>query len=371
MVSPQEVTKDHGFVIKNLVEATLIDYLNAIESVVGAENIVDIGRVTSNYGIWVKNDEAAQKLKLLEFLTIRNQSVSIWPYVEPLKKVKLMGVPPFLDNKLLKLELNKYGMVKSEIESEPIYGVPEKFKHIKSFTRTVYMTFQKDVLLPDSLLIQFEDKKHAIKTQVGRRKCFFCGSFSHIGSNCMMRKAISYANATKTQDNAYDTQSDTHENVDFSSITQNLPQDTVMIPLLSKKTFRAEAASTDDGNLTDASQTKRRKKAGPHVIRNIKTRSLYDWKYEEWKYLELNKGKPCKNSELKEFLQSIPTDRYREPMYVSTVAKSMNKDLTQLKTQLHELKQAFSPKHTYDKTNLQKIIDHLTITLQTEPSNDT
>ncbi|CAG7722080.1 unnamed protein product [Allacma fusca] len=362
-----EVTKDHDFVIKNLVEATLTDYLESIKGIIGADSIVDIGRVTSNYGIWVKDIEAVKKLKALEFITIKNQNVSIGPYVDPLKKVKLIGVPPFVDNTVLKIELNKYGMVKTEIDTEPIYGVPENFKHVKSFNRILHMTFQKDVYLPETITVTHDNTKHAIKTQVGRRKCFFCGSLSHVGSNCIMRKVASYANAVKSQDKTQEFPTKVNDSTNTNagtfqtSLTKctELPQGYALTVVNPKKKTRIEAVSA-----TEASQNKKRKKVHLHAIRNIKTRSLHDWRYDEWKNLKLNERKPCKNSKLKEYLQSLPADENKEPMYAITAANAMNKDITQLKTQLFELKQALSPKHVFEKTSLQIIIDQLAVAVQ-------
>ncbi|CAG7816973.1 unnamed protein product [Allacma fusca] len=194
------VAKDHGFVIKNVAEATMIDYLDSIKEIVGAENIINIGKVASNYGVWVKNDEVSKKLKILEVVTVKEQSVSIWPYAQPIKKVKLIGVPPFLNNNLIIQELNQYGKVKSDIDTEPLYGALDEYtKHIGSFTRSLLMSFSKDIQLPESIIVRNDDTNHEIRTQVGWRKCFYCGSFTHVGANCTTKKVTSYAIVVKKQ----------------------------------------------------------------------------------------------------------------------------------------------------------------------------
>ena len=89
-------SKKHGFVIKSVINCEMNDYLEAVASIVGTENIQNFGRIKSNFGVRVRNDEAAAKLHELELIEVKSESLEIWPFVRQIIKVKLFGVPPFI-----------------------------------------------------------------------------------------------------------------------------------------------------------------------------------------------------------------------------------------------------------------------------------
>ena len=77
--------KKFGFVLKGISGATLEDYLIAVGDIVNDLNITDAGRLRGNFSIFVKNEEAAEKLRECEVVTVKSQSVAIWPYLKPSK----------------------------------------------------------------------------------------------------------------------------------------------------------------------------------------------------------------------------------------------------------------------------------------------
>ena len=98
----QPSDKKLGFVIKGNESLQINDYLEAIAEIIGAENIKTFGRIRGNFGVWVNTPEAAEKLNVVDFLAVKNESVAMWSYVVPILKVKLFGVPPFLPMMLSK-----------------------------------------------------------------------------------------------------------------------------------------------------------------------------------------------------------------------------------------------------------------------------
>ncbi|CAG7820377.1 unnamed protein product [Allacma fusca] len=87
-------------------------------------------------------------------------------------------------------ELQKFGAVKSKIECKPFHKFGEEWAHVKSWTRTVHMTFEKNQQLPDTLIISDEDERFSLTTQVGHRKCFKCKSFHPVGKDCSLTFAV-------------------------------------------------------------------------------------------------------------------------------------------------------------------------------------
>ena len=177
-----------GFVIRGVEKYAINDYLEGVAAIIGAENIRTFGRIKGNFGIWVKTIEAAGKLSAEDYIVVNSENIPIWPYVQPILKVKLFNVPPFVTNEAIEAELNNHGAVKAKITVEPLYGVSDKFKGIESFTRITSMTFESEKKLPGKLIIKTEESSHTIFTQVGRQKCFICQELKHKSSACPRKK---------------------------------------------------------------------------------------------------------------------------------------------------------------------------------------
>ena len=73
--------------------------MEAVAKIIEAENIVSFGRMRSNFGVWVKT---------IDLITVKNESLSLWPFVKPIQKIKLF-VPPFVTNEEIETELEQYG----------------------------------------------------------------------------------------------------------------------------------------------------------------------------------------------------------------------------------------------------------------------
>ncbi|CAG7818006.1 unnamed protein product [Allacma fusca] len=95
-----------------------------------------------------------------------------------------MHVQPFLTNEALCKELSKYGSIQTQMRTELLYLPSGRATTIKSFTRTVGMSFRRDQILPPKLNLEFEKELYVVTTQVGRKKCFICRSTSHVSKDC-------------------------------------------------------------------------------------------------------------------------------------------------------------------------------------------
>jgi len=276
-----------GFLIKPVQGCENDDYLEAISDIVGEGNIRTFGRVRNNYGVWVKSDEAAEKLQCFDTITVKNQNVAIWPYVKPILKVKLFNVPPFIPNDLIETELKKYGALKGHITVEPLFGISEKFKGIESFTRSTLMSFADEAKLPDHITVKTDEFSHLITTQVGRQKCFICHDFKHKSADCPQRKGPkSYATAAKI---AHETPATPQTSDD-----KNPP----------KHISTPDPVNNKPPSPIHVATPPKRPRLSDTTKRNLVLRS--DWKYNEWKNITQGKLNPEANKKIHKFLISLP-----------------------------------------------------------------
>ena len=62
-----------GFVIRSSEKCVMNDYLRAVATITGAENVMAFCRIRSNYGVWVKNAESAEKLMGIDFIKVNSE----------------------------------------------------------------------------------------------------------------------------------------------------------------------------------------------------------------------------------------------------------------------------------------------------------
>ncbi|CAG7703890.1 unnamed protein product [Allacma fusca] len=290
--------KKFGYVIQGYADLKLEDYIEAIVKVIPAESINSCGYVRSNIGLWLQTEEASQLLKIQNLLEVNGRSVQIWPYYNPIKQVKLLHVPPFIENDMLTKELSKYGNVKTVIKTEPLYLPSGKYKGINSFTITVGMSFKRDQRLPDQIEIADDIEQFTITTQVGKRKCFLCKSTTHVSRDCQNRK--SYATmVSQTQPNNVHTErpsqeliidTPNHEPMETPETTtaRNTPTTTLEFKLDGWKTIKSKRRVATSPSFT--------LKSNKRIMRTSTDNTENDWGFSTWKDSIFCAGKaPLKN----------------------------------------------------------------------------
>ena len=174
----------NGYVVTAIDKATSVDYLSAIVKVIGQSKVKSFGRMGRNFAFWVNDEDSVETMEVTTEITVKNQTAMIWPYINPIRRIKLMGVPPFIPNGLIEEELKQYGSIKGVIKIEDIYGLPEEFGKIESFNRTLSLSCDRKTVLPNNIKVKMNEREYEILLQVGRRKCFKCDSILHISANC-------------------------------------------------------------------------------------------------------------------------------------------------------------------------------------------
>ena len=377
-----EIKKTFGYVIQAISGATQVDYVTAIAAVVGPKKVKSIGVMNSNVTVWLADDASAGKLESTDVITVKGKSTQVWPFVRPLRNVKLFGVPPIVSNDKLKEELSQHGRVCSQIKTELVHGMPEEFGPIESLTRTLRMSFETGKLLPSKLALEEDGEKITIRTQVGKRKCFRCDKAGHVGRTCPQRnlQKATYADVAGKKgekenmelgdedvfhspaQNKGEGGEDDLEDLDDESQTKN--ENPEELDYQSDASFVLELTPKETGEtkgwLPSFSRQKRKTLSPKYSLRNKIHKGPYHWHFEEWKHITfMNGNAPIKKQKLLEFLQSVNLTPDKQVFELESLALNYTEDLAALQQLLEELHAAFHSKHKYAKSVLSIICNAL------------
>src|SRR5271156_5964589 len=100
--------KANGVLIRRVKDVALAEALDAVAKVMPPSKIIYADYMgASNYGIWLDSEESVDLLAGLETLEVKGQLTRIYRYANPVRKVVLRNVPPFIDDFILINELSK------------------------------------------------------------------------------------------------------------------------------------------------------------------------------------------------------------------------------------------------------------------------
>ena len=374
-----------GYVIHAVSGASQLDYVQAITAIVGPKKVKSIGVMNSHVTVWLADDESAKKLESTDAITVKGKTTQLWPFIRPLRNVKLFGVPPIVSNDTLVEKLNIYGKVSSQIKTELVFGIPEEYGPIESLTRTLRMTFEDRQWLPDKLFIDEDDEKITIRTQVGKRKCFRCNKSGRVRTNCPQRKdtKATYADVAGNQgDKGKKELGDEEvfyspdpkkgdgkgEEEDYDDIEvdedESKNADPDELDYQSDASFVLELTANESGEskgwLASLGRQKRKHLNPKYSLRNKMLKGPYHWHYEEWKHISFMNGKaPITKPKLLDFLQHVNLTKDKQVIELETLALNYTEDLTGLHQLLVELEAVLSSRNKYAKSLLSIVANAL------------
>lgn len=189
--------KSKGVLIRRIKGVTLSELLEALGKVISPKKILYADFVTAaNFGVWLDTDKSVDDLIGLDTLEIKGQMTKMYRYTNPVHRVVLRNVPPFIPDTVILSYLQKYGEIRGALERQSCYNVGEDFAHVKSFTRNVSLAISDGVIVPPGLTISWENKKHVIYVQVGAKKCFKCNKPGHTSNNCPTKATVPVSRPT-------------------------------------------------------------------------------------------------------------------------------------------------------------------------------
>ena len=350
-VIPFRYPVNNGYVITAIKDATTADYLKAIVDVIGKSKVKAFGRIGPNFAFWVNDEKSLPLLEVTESVSIKGQTAFLWPYVKPIRKVKLIGVPPFLPDEKLKEALSSYGTIKGEIKTEMLFGLPEEFGEIESFNRSLDIACERDVVLPEKLTILNGKNSFEIMVQVGRRKCFRCGLAGHVSSGCKADRKLKGnwpplkipEKPAKVVDYSSDA-SIVMVPAEYGYQTDGVTTTDIESDVPSENTETKSPSQKNRKKLRTATKRKQNEVVSTYSLRNKDPEKPQDWHINEWKHHTFSDPVLNKN-ELLELLNGILLNPNKSIANHQKLIEKYEVEPEKLGNQLHELKQILHGKN--------------------------
>ena len=159
--------------------------LSAIGNIVGLHNIRAASRMNKKFVVFVSEEHMVATVVEHGLFIEPNTYLSMFALQAPTVKVNNNNIPPFIRNQDLCNQLNKFGKVVSRISMVPMRHVSDKFKHVMSFKRVVYMILPENgKTLNVVLSVKIDGFEYKMFASSEVMTCFGCGAYGHVKSVC-------------------------------------------------------------------------------------------------------------------------------------------------------------------------------------------
>lgn len=183
--------KDQGIIIESAEGLKIAQYLKAIGDIIGAENILYASRLSrERICMYLTSKKLVCDITdNLDYISIDDNNLSVRPLTLRATKFYLNRVCPSIPSSYLHDKLSEIGInITSMIQRERMSSDDGEFSHIFSFRRTFYGIIEKNVSIPESILIKFEQENHRIFLSTEIKRCTNCHKIGHLSEICRQNK---------------------------------------------------------------------------------------------------------------------------------------------------------------------------------------
>lgn len=179
--------KDQAIILNAAENVKVREYIYAIGEIIKPKNIIAASRLSNNrICIYLSSKEMVDNLlQQQDSVLIHDHNISIRRLITPAKKIIVSNIPPTVPNNVIEENLKEYNI---KLVS-PVYfmnaGLKEtEYTHILCFRRYLYAVLDDNTILPESILINFENEDLRIFLAIDVVKCLQCNEEGHYSKNC-------------------------------------------------------------------------------------------------------------------------------------------------------------------------------------------
>ena len=227
----EALTRKHGFVCITASEIDMDKLIVVVGEIIGIENVEAVSRMNKKIVFFVSQVPMVVQVVERGLFFDPDIYVPFPPLDTPAKKVVISNLPPFIKCDQIVSQLKRYGTVVTPLTMIPFRRRNDKFKHIMSFSRIVYMILPPGVSGFQAILpFKIEGHTYMGYANTETLVCYGCGEFGHVKRSCpkgMPNKTVNEGSSSQQlpiPDNAPITEAEASHEAPAPTLTNNLHQ---------------------------------------------------------------------------------------------------------------------------------------------------
>jgi len=176
-------------------ETNLIEYVISLGKIVGPHNIISASKIANKRICVYLNSERTVDNFITNFgkLEVKGEVIKVRRLVTPSKRIILSNVHTCLPNSIIMDALQQANVKTVSAIHELHIGLTtdtipdhklQKYKHVTSFRRAVFIEENDAAPLPNSFLVHFENESFRIFVNDNDQRCHQCSELGHNAASC-------------------------------------------------------------------------------------------------------------------------------------------------------------------------------------------
>lgn len=180
----RSLSRRHGIKIPVGVDFSVEECGLAVGELVGCESVKAASRMNNAVVMFLDSIDKVNSV-VERGIVLRNTHTTVFPLMNPAKKIILSNLPPFISDDVLLKELSRHGQIVSAMKMLPSGCKSAKLKHVVSFRRQVFMILKNDIEeLSIVMKFKVDGFDYTIFATTETMKCFGCNQEGHSVRNC-------------------------------------------------------------------------------------------------------------------------------------------------------------------------------------------
>lgn len=188
-------TRKQAILFPSYENIPILDYVVAVGRLIGPDKILSASKIAKQrICIYLNTEDTADSfVHSFKNIQIEGKTFEATKLSAPARRLVLSNVHPCVPNSLI-LEALHEAHIKTKSAIHELHigltsnSVPKeesnKYSHVTSFRRGVYVENNAEITIPESLLIHFENETYRIFVTDSEQKCHVCKQANHNASNC-------------------------------------------------------------------------------------------------------------------------------------------------------------------------------------------